>query len=241
MVNEQLARKIDPSGNVIGRRLRIGADSPTWLTIVGVVGNAKHFTLNEAPLDQVYAPYMQRPLIFTEVVVRAAGDPMAVAKAAQEAILRVDRDQPVWRIRPVALSIENQLGSRKFNMRLLVSFAVLAVVLAVIGVYGVMSYGVARRTQEMGVRMALGARHAQVVGLVLRQGTRTIAIAIVIGLAAAFVAARVLRAQLYGVEPTDPLTFAVVPVVLAIVAVAACYLPARRASRVNPVVALRAD
>ena len=126
-------------------------------------------------------------------------------------------------------------------MRLLASFAILAVLLATIGVYGVMSYAVARRTQEMGIRMALGARTTQVVGMVLRQGMRTIAIALVIGLAASLAATRVLATQLYGVQRLDPLTFAAVPFALALVALCACYLPARRASRVDPVTALRAE
>jgi putative ABC transport system permease protein len=166
---------------------------------------------------------------------------MSVANAVRSAIWRVDRDQPVWRVRPVTVSIDSQLGSRKFTMRLLTGFAVLAMLLATIGIYGVMSYGVAKRTQELGVRMALGARRTQVVGMVLRQGMRTTAIAIVIGLAASFAATRVLEAELFGVSATDPLTFAVVPLALILIALAACYVPARRASRVDPVVALRAD
>jgi putative ABC transport system permease protein len=242
IVNEQLARKIAPDGSPLGKRIRLGADDESpWATVIGVAGNAKHFRLNETQLDQVYLPYTQLPLIFTEVVVHTTGDPMSVANAVKEAIWRVDRDQPVWRVRPVALSIENQLGARKFTMRLLASFAVLAVLLATTGVYGVMSYAVARRTQEMGIRMALGARNAQLVGMVLRQGMRTIAIALVIGLAAAFAATRVLETQLFGVKATDPLTFAAASMALALVALLACYLPARRASRVDPVVALRAD
>jgi putative ABC transport system permease protein len=244
IVNEQLAKKIAPQGSAIGKRIRLSpADQPppVWATIVGVAGNAKHFQLEEAPLDQVYVPFTQIPLIFTELVVRTNGDPMSVANAVRSAIWRVDRDQPVWRVRPVTQSIEGALGTRKFIMRLLASFAVLAVLLATIGVYGVMSYAVARRTQEMGIRMALGARTTQVVGMVLRQGMKTIALALVIGLAVSFVATRVLETQLYGVERLDPLTFAAVPLALALVALAACYLPARRASRVDPVTALRAE
>lgn len=243
IVNEQLARKISADGAALGKRVRIfDGDEPVWATIVGVVGNAKHFLLGEAQLDQVYVPYQQKALIFTEVVVRpSSGDPNGIATAVRAAIWRVDRDQPVWRVRPLVQAIDAQLGSRQFTMRLLASFAILAVVLATIGVYGVMSYGVAQRTREMGVRMALGARSTQVVAMVLKQGGRTIMLAIVIGLGAAYVATRLLETQLFGIGRTDPLTFALVPVALGLIAIAACYLPARRASRVDPVVALRSD
>ena len=243
IVNEQLARKLAPVGSALGKQLQVAfADEPIWATIVGVVGNAKHFQLNEAQVDQVYVPYSQVPLIFTEVVVRTtSADPLSVANAVRSAIWRVDRDQPIWRVRPVTLSIENQLGTRKFMMRMIASFAVLAVVLAIIGVYGVMSYAVARRTQEMGIRMALGARATQVVTMVLKQGMRTIVVALAIGLVAAYFATRVLETQLFGIAPTDPLTFAAVSLGLAAIAFVACYLPARRASKVDPLVALRAD
>jgi predicted permease len=243
IVNEQLAKKIAPDGQALGKRVKITpADtSARWATVVGVVGNAKHFSVNEAQLDQVYVPYTQRPLIFTELVVRSDGDPTAVADPVRAAIWRVDRDQPVWRIRPLLVSIQNQLGARSFTMRLLAAFAVLAVVLATIGVYGVMSYAVARRTQEMGIRMALGAGTKQVVSMVLRQGMRTVAIALALGLGAAFAATRLLETQLYGVTATDPLTFVAVPVALGAIALLACYLPARRASRVDPLIALRSD
>ena len=243
IVNEQLARKISPDGQALGRRVKITpADSSArWATVVGVVGNARHFTINEAQVDQVYVPFTQRPLIFTEVVVRADGEPLSVADAVRGAIWRVDRDQPVWRVRPLMVSIENQLGARAFTMKLLAAFAALAVLLATIGVYGVMSYAVARRTQEMGIRMALGAGRKQVVSMVLRQGMRTVTIALLLGLGAAFAATRLLETQLFGVTATDPLTFVTVPLALGAIGLIACYLPARRASRVDPLVALRSD
>ena len=240
IINEQLARRF--TGSPIGQQLRLmDGDAPEWLTIVGVVGDARHFSLNERPLDQVYVPHFQVPLIFTEVVVRGAGDPMTLAEPVKQAIWRVDPDQPVWRIRPVTRSIDGALTSRRFTMRLLALFAIVAVTLATIGVYGVMSYMVARRTREMGVRIALGARPTQVVGMVLRQGGATIAVALVVGLAAASGASRLLESQLYGVQRADLLTFTAAPVLLGAVALLACWIPARRASRVDPVVALRAD
>ena len=243
IVNEQLAKKIAPDGQPLGKRVKLTpADTASrWATVVGVVGNAKHFAINEAQVDQIYVPFTQRPLIFTELVVRTDGNPMAVAEPVRAAIWRVDRDQPVWRVRPLMLSIQNQLGAAAFTMRLLAAFAILAVVLATIGVYGVMSYAVARRTQEMGIRMALGAGSRQVVSMVLRQGMRTVAIALALGIVAAFGATRLLRSQLFGVSATDPLTFAVVPLALGLIAALACYLPARRASRVDPLIALRSD
>ena len=243
IVNEQLAKKIAPDGQALGTRVRLSPADPEskWATVVGVVGNAKHFTVNETQLDQIYVPFTQQALIFTELVVRTDGDPLSVADAVRAAIWRVDRNQPVWRIRPLMLSIENQLGGRTFVMRLLAAFAVLAVVLATIGVYGVMSYVVARRRQEMGIRMALGAGRKQLVSMVLRQGMRTVSAALVIGLGAALAATRLLETQLFGVTPTDPLTFVAVPLALMIIALVACYLPARRASRVDPLIALRSD
>lgn len=242
IVNRQLAAKLSANGSAVGSRVRLAdGDSARWATVVGVVGDARHFALNEQQLDQIYLPYAQRPLIFTEMVIRTRGDPGALANAVRSAIWRVDADQPVWRVRPLTTSIDAQLGPRKFIMRLLASFAIVAVVLALVGVYGVMSYSVARRTQEMGIRMALGARATQVVGMVLKQGMVTIAVALAVGLTLAALTTRLLASQLFGVAPLDPVTFAIVPVLLAGVALVACYLPARRASRVNPVTALRSD
>jgi predicted permease len=240
IVNDQLAKRAWPNESAIGKRIRLGGPDAQWATIVGVVGTVKHFRLSEDPLDEAYVPYMQRPLIFTEVVVRATGDPTVIANAIRSAIWRVDRDQPIWRVRTMDRVLDEARGGPKLTVWLMAAFAVLALVLAAIGVYGVMSYAVARRTQEVGIRMALGARRAQVLGMV-RDGMRTIGVALVAGLCVAAAATRLLASQLFGVSTMDPLTFATVPVVLGLVALAACYLPALRASRVDPIVALRAE
>jgi predicted permease len=228
IVNEQLAKRSWPNESAIGKRIRLGGSDAEWATIVGVVGTVKHFRLTEDPLDQAYVPYMQRPLIFTEAVVRATADPTALANAVRAAIWRVDRDQPVWRVRTMDRVLDEARGGPKLTVWLMTAFAVLALVLAAIGVYGVMS-------------MALGARRTQVLGMVLRDGMRTIGIALATGLVIAAAATRLIASQLFGVSTMDPLTFTMVPILLGLVALAACYIPALRASRVDPIVALRSE
>jgi putative ABC transport system permease protein len=241
IVNDQLARRAWPNESAIGKRIRLGSDDASWATIVGVVGTVKHFRLAEDPLDQAYVPYQQRALIFTEAVVRATGDAGAIANAVRAAIWRVDRDQPVWRVRTMDRVLDDARNGSRLTVWLMASFAALALVLAAIGVYGVMSYAVARRTQEVGIRIALGARSGQVLGMVIRDGMKVIVVSLFVGLASAAAATRLIASQLFGVSAVDPLTFAAVPVILGIVALLACYLPARRASRVDPIVALRAE
>lgn len=242
LVNEQLAKKMAPTGSAVGKRIRIPAGNEMkWFTVVGVIGNMKHFQVSEHQLDQIVVPIAQRPLIFTEVVMRSSGDPAQIAPAARAAIQRVDRDQPVWAIRPLIQSIQRQLGPREFILRLLAGFTVLAVLLAMIGIYGVTAYAVAGRTQEMGIRMALGAKAGQVVRLVVTQGMKTIGVAIVAGLGVSVAAAKYIETQLYGISATDPAVFALVPIALGMIALVACWLPARRASAVDPIKTLRAD
>jgi putative ABC transport system permease protein len=241
IVNDRLASRMWPRESALGKQIRIGGPDEPWATIVGVVATVKHFRLTETPIDQAYFPYLQRPLIFTEIVVRAAGDPTTVANSVRAAIWRVDRDQPVWGIRVMRRVLDGALGQPRFTMWLTASFALVALLLATIGVYGVISYSVAQRTHEVGLRMALGAEGKQVVRMIVGEGSRLVAVSLAIGLAASFGVTRLLRAQLFGIEPSDPLTFGVVTLVLGLVAIAACYLPARRASRVDPMVALRVD
>jgi putative ABC transport system permease protein len=205
------------------------------------VGNTKQFTLSENQLLQAYIPHAQRPQIFTTLAVRAAGNPLLLSSAIREAIWRVDRDQPVWSVRSMDQLLDSAVGSPKLIVRLTVGFALVALLLGAIGIYGVLSYTMSQRTHEVGIRIALGAESRQVVRMVVGEGMRIVGIAIAIGLAASFAATRLLRSQLFGVGPADVLTFSVVTLLLGFVAILACYLPAWRASRVDPMVALRSD
>jgi putative ABC transport system permease protein len=241
IVNQELARQAWPSQPAIGKRIKIVGPPEIWATVVGVVGNLKQFTIGEPISAQLYQPKAQVGGIFSSIVARTSGDPMAFADQLRDAIWSVDRDQPVWKIRSMQSLVVRDLAPQHFTMVLAASFALLALLLAAVGVYGVMSYTVAQRTREIGIRMALGAYHGKVVALVVGRGLRIVAVATVLGVAAALAGARLLRSQLFGVSATDMLTFVTVPAILAAVASLACYLPARRASRVDPLVALRSE
>jgi putative ABC transport system permease protein len=240
VVNETFARREWPNASAMGQRIRF-IDSDNWMTVVGVARDAKHFGPADEARPQAYIPYTQSPQIFTSVVVRAKGDPMALGKDVRDAIWRVDRDQPVWKIRTMESLVDNALGSKRVLLGLVGAFAIVAVLLAGVGIFGVMSFAVTQRTHEVGVRMALGAHGSEVLRLIVGQGLRLTFVALVIGLIAASGATRLLASQLFGVTPSDPVTFAAVPLVLGTVAVLACYLPARRASRLDPLVALRRE
>ena len=241
LVNEELARRAWPGQQAVGRRLRLIVPPDTMVTVVGVVADVKQLTLGEPATPQIYQPMLQTPGIFNTVAARTAGDPDALAASVRAAIWSVDPDQPVWKLRSMESLASRDLAGPRFTMLLTLSFGLVALLLAAIGVYGVMAYTVAQRTREVGIRMALGARGAEVVRFVLRGGLAIVTIAMGLGLAAAFGLAPLLRRQLFGIPPADPVTFLAVPVVLAAVALLACYLPARRAARVDPVVALRTE
>jgi putative ABC transport system permease protein len=239
IVNRELAREAWPNQSALGKRLKIFGPPDVWATVVGVVGNVKQFTLGEPTAPQVYQPKSQVSGIFASVAARTDRDPMALGDAMRAAIWSVDPEQPVWKIRSMRSLLDRDLAPQKFTMMLTGSFALLALLLAAVGVYGVMSYAVAQRTREIGIRIALGAARGQVVRMVLGRGARIIAVAAVLGLLIASGATRLLRSQLFGVAANDLLTFSAVPVALAVVALLACYLPARRAAGVDPVIALR--
>jgi putative ABC transport system permease protein len=240
VVNSELAKKSWPNESAVGKRIQFTGDE-RWWTVVGVVGDSKHFALNETQLLQAYIPHAQRPQIFTTIAVRTAGDPLLLAKSIREAIWRVDRDQPVWSVRSMEQLLDSAVGSPKLIVRLTAGFAIVALLLGAIGIYGVLSYTMSQRIQEVGIRIALGADATQVVGMVVGEGMRIVGVAIGIGLVASMGATRLLRNQLFGVGPTDAVTFGIVTALLGTVAVLACYLPARRASRVDPMVALRSE
>ena len=240
VVNKTLAATMWPNESALGKRIQFAGDD-RWWTVIGVVGDTKHYALNEHQLLQAYIPHAQRPQIFTTVALRASGDPLLLTHAVRDAIWRVDRDQPVWGVRSMDQLLAGAVGSPKLIVRLTVGFAVVALLLGAIGIYGVLSYTMSQRSQEVGIRIALGAESRRVVRMVVFEGMRIVAIAVVIGLAASLATTRLLQSQLFGVGPTDVLTFSVVTTLLAFVAMLACYLPARRASRVDPMIALRSD
>jgi predicted permease len=240
VVNTDFATQTWPNESALGKRIQLAGD-PRWWTIVGVVGDTKQFALNEHQLLQAYIPHAQRPQIFTTVALRGKGDPLLLTRSVREAIWRVDRDQPVWGVRSMDQLLDSAVGSPTLIVRLTVGFAIVALLLGAIGIYGMLSYTMSQRSHEVGIRIALGAESRQVVRMVLGEGMRIVGLGVAIGLIGSFGATRLLRSQLFGVGPTDVLTFSVVTAILALVAMLACFLPARRASRVDPMIALRSD
>ncbi len=243
MVNESLARREFGNQDPVGKRLRVSGDTPTTsspATIVGVVADLKYTKLDADPEPEVYVPYRQLPLLqSSDVVIRTTRDPRAVAPDLRRLISEIDRAQPVVEVTTLEQELADSIAPRRFNMMLLAIFAGIAVLLAAVGIYGVMSYAVTQRTPEIGVRIALGARQDEVVRMVVRQGMAVAAAGVTIGLVAAFGLTRLMAGLLYDVKPSDPQTFVAVCAALAGAAWLACWLPARKAARVDPVVALR--
>lgn len=244
LVNEALAAQIWPRQDPLGQRITFGsAKNPQarWYTVVGVVGNVRHDALNQAPGPEVYWPHLQNPLQGPYLVLRGRGDPTRYAAPLRAAVASLDPDLPLNKVAPMTQVVAASLAQSRFKAVLLALFAGLALVLAMVGVYGVISYSVAQRSHEIGIRMALGAQDRQVLGLVVRQGMTQVLIGLALGFAGAWYASRFLAGQIYGLSPTDPLTFVAVPLGLAAVALVANYLPARRATRVDPLDALRQE
>ena len=244
MISRQLAENYWPGEDPTGKRLKIGPlDSPNpWLTVIGVVSDVRQAELYGDPRMDIYAPYAQERRAFIaprDLVLRTKGDAGSVAAAVRQAVWSVDKDQPVSHVRTMDQVFAAAISQERFQALLLGLFAALALVLACVGLYGVISYAVAQRTHEIGVRMALGAQPFDVLRLVLRQGMALTIAGLVVGIGVGLLATRVLTDMLYGVTPRDPLTFVGVPALLLLVAFLACYIPARRATRIDPLIALR--
>jgi putative ABC transport system permease protein len=240
LINQTMARRFWPEQEPIGKQIKLLEDGTTG-SIVGVVGDTKQYRLNDEPAPQLYGAYSQQPIYFATLVARTNVEPMSVSEPVRQAIWRVDPDQPMWKIRSVEWLVERSVADRKFLLALMLVFAALALALTVIGLYGVISYLVNQRTQEIGIRMALGAQMRHIMQLILKHGVVLVALGVVIGLVAAVVLTRLMSHLLYGVTATDPVTFAAIGLLLTVVALVACYLPARRAAQVDPVIALRSE
>lgn len=238
IINETMANRFWPNENPVGKRLTLVREKET-LEIVGVVGDVKRFGLSDAPEMEIYWPYMQKPRWATYFVFRTSGDSSSIASSARSAVFNAGPNVVVTNVSTMDQLISSSLKRPRFNMLLIAMFAITALLLAVTGIYGVVSYSVARREREIGIRLALGADRRDILGLVLGQGLVLTLAGLGAGLAAAFALTRFLSNLLYGVRETDVMTFAVVSAVLGAVALIACYIPARRAMKIDPMVALR--
>ena len=243
LVNARLARDLFPGQDPVGKRFMTGRPdakrSPVWITIAGVVDDTRMYGLANPSRLEIYRPLAQATPSDMDLVVRSRIHPAALTSSIRAVVASIDRDQPISAIRTMDELVQESVGSRRVTLILLGAFSALALVLAGIGIYGVISYSVAQRTQEIGIRMALGAGRQDVIRMILLQGARIASAGLVIGMLTAFGLTRYLEKLLFSVSPADPLTFAMAALVLALVALLACYIPARRTLRVDPMTALR--
>jgi putative ABC transport system permease protein len=242
LVNETMAEQLWPKQDPLGKRIKFPGSEKNpqpWRTVVGVVGDVAQYGLDQKAPMQMYLPHTQFPTSFNSIVVKTAAEPMALASAIRREILAVDKDQAVFNLTTLDELRGDSIKIRKFFMLLLLVFAALALMLAAVGIYGVMSYVASQRTHEIGIRMALGAQATDVLKLIIGNGMLLAVIGVALGLAAAFAVTRVMAGLLFGVTATDTMTFLTVSVGLILIALLACYLPARRATKVDPLVALR--
>jgi putative ABC transport system permease protein len=240
VVNETMAKKFFPGEDPIGHRISLGGDGQRWSTIIGVVADARARGAREAPKVETFVPYWQYTEPGMVVVLKTDGNPAQLTASLKQAVAGIDRNVPVSNVTTLAGMVGESIEQPRFFATLAAAFAALALVLAAIGIYGVMAYAVEQRTMEIGVRMALGAKPSEVFRLVIADGLKLTAIGIAVGAAGSLLIARWLTTLLFGVTPGDPLTLAATAVTLLFVAGVACYIPARRATRVDPMVALRA-
>ena len=247
VINETMAKKMFPDEDPIGKRITFnaGAANPDWYEIVGIVGDVKQYGLDQATPLQTYEPYTQQTSSSMTLVARATGDPTNLTAAIRNAVLQIDKEQPIANARTLDRILSTSIAQQRFSMLLLGVFAAVAVALAAVGIYGVLSYSVTQRAHEIGIRMALGAGRHDVLRLLIGRGMLLTLIGVAVGLASAFALARLMTALLsdllFDVSATDPMTFGLVALLIVTVALLACWIPARRATKVDPLVALRIE
>ncbi|HEY6402096.1 MAG TPA: FtsX-like permease family protein, partial [Blastocatellia bacterium] len=241
IVNEALARRFLKGQEALGKRLSFSGGQGPWLEIVGVVRDSKYRTLGEAPEPCAYLPLTQNHETGMALHVRASAPPASLIASVRQTVQSLEKHLPVTNVRPLEELLSVSLYPARMGALLLGAFGAIALLLAGVGLYGVMSFSIAQRTREIGVRMALGAPRRAVLRLMLGSGMKLVAIGIAAGMAVAAAVTRWLSSFLYGVSPTDVVTFAGVPALLAVVALLACWVPARRATKIDPLVALQTE
>lgn len=241
IINETMARQFFPNEDPIGKRINITNGPDAWREIIGIVGDIKQYGVDKATSAQSYEPFAQVPFTSLNVVIRTTGSSAALLGALRPAVYSVDKDQPVGAIRPLEEIVAESIARQRFAMTLLTIFSAVALVIAAVGIYGVMAYNVVQRTGEFGIRMALGAQQRDVLRLVLTQGGKLIGLGLVIGLVATLGASRAMGSMLFNTSAYDPLTLASITLLLGAVALIACFFPANRATKVNPIEALRTE
>ena len=243
VINETMARTCWPGTSALGRHIKLAAydQEAPWYTVIGVVGDTRHTGLDSAPRPQAYVHQRHDPNEQMTLVVRTTGAPLSMAPSARAAVSLIDPDQPVSRVSPMDEVVAASVAARRFQMMIVAGFAALAAVLALVGLYAVVSFSVAERLNEMAVRLALGARPANLFALVLTDGLRLAAAGIAIGVTAAFLLTGYLETLLYGVPARDGATFVVVPLLLLAAALLGCIVPARRAMGADPTAVLRSE
>jgi predicted permease len=241
IIDEFMAGQLWPGQDAVGKRIHMVESEVPWLTVAGVVGRVKHESLDSDPRIAFYLPQTQYPSRAMTVVMRSQGDPSTLSPSVKKELRGIDPDLPMYSVRTMDERVEESLARRRFSMLLLGIFAGMALVLATIGIYGVMAYLVNQGTREIGIRMAIGATQREIVRLVVFQGMTLAITGVAAGLAAAFVFTGLMRSLLFGISSADPVTFAEISLLLTLVALLATYIPAKRAARIDPILCLRSE
>jgi putative ABC transport system permease protein len=239
VVNEAFARTYWPGGDALGKHVKAPPTSPSWITVVGVLADAQTESLAEAPVPQIYLSAYQRRPKDLAIFLRGKLDTAAIPVQLREQVQLINPELPVFGAHMLTEMVSASLSERRFSMEIVALFALTAMLLAALGIYGVISYMVSERTHEIGIRLALGAQKSSILRMVLHQGLRLAIAGAAVGLVCALIVSHLMAGLLYGVRPRDPLTFVAVAMLFICVALLACYIPARRATKVDPIVALR--